>query len=195
MVSNWWYSWLAMLVSLFGLPWWHSELVARQCRNVVFDCILPILVILSTQRGCLTWKLRWRFQQKCFPSIVGVGVKNSHQASVPRCHLMASGWRNLACCRDMFDFLLLVAFNVFNGLHLSEMIHELLYSCIQSCTRYGHGFSFQILFDCIFSYPIPSLVCWVTLWWILTLSQCKWKWPMFCIPFHLVLKPCLSETV
>jgi len=29
MVSNWGYSCLAMLVSLFSFPWWHSELVAR----------------------------------------------------------------------------------------------------------------------------------------------------------------------
>ena len=33
-----------------GFPWWHSELVAVvaiQISKVVFDCILPILVILS----------------------------------------------------------------------------------------------------------------------------------------------------
>jgi hypothetical protein len=34
-----------------------TYLLETQILKVVFDCILLILVILSTQRGCLTWKL------------------------------------------------------------------------------------------------------------------------------------------
>jgi hypothetical protein len=34
MVSNWGYSCLAMLVSLFGFPWWYSESVARSAVMV-----------------------------------------------------------------------------------------------------------------------------------------------------------------
>jgi len=140
-------------------------------------------------------RMRWRFQQKCFPSIVVVGVKNNLQASVPRCHLLVSEWKNLASCSEIcWTFCLLWLLMSFNG----YIFRRWYMSCFIFSHVQGMGMVFLFKF-CLIAFlvrnAIPSLVCWVTLWWILSLSHCEWKWPMFCIPFHLVLKPCVSETV